>query len=161
MKALFLASTNQVNDFKFISINRAVKEHFKIQSDEIVGKNIVDLIHDFDGKVPDDIEDLQTIPGIGRKTANVIVSVAFNKPAFAVDTHVHRVSDRIGLTTNAKTPLATEEQLTKGFPREMWPIAHHWIILHGRYVCQARKPKCEECGLSAFCRYFQMQSKKK
>ena len=117
------------------------------------------IMNDFKGEVPDDIDELQTIPGIGRKTANVILSVAFNKPAFAVDTHVHRVSDRIGLTSNAKTPLATEEQLTANFPRDLWPIAHHWIILHGRYVCQARKPKCSECGLSNICRYFQTNSK--
>lgn len=117
------------------------------------------IIKDFGGVIPDDIDALQTIPGIGRKTASVILSVAFNKPAFAVDTHVFRVADRIGLSTNAKTPLATELQLTKNIPMELWPIAHHWLILHGRYVCQARKPKCESCGLSIYCRYFQNQNK--
>ena len=113
------------------------------------------IIKDFDSVIPDDIDDLQTIPGIGRKTASVILSVAYNKPAFAVDTHVFRVAERIGLSTNAKTPLATEQQLTKNIPMKLWPIAHHWLILHGRYVCQARKPKCESCGLSIYCRYFQ------
>ena len=117
------------------------------------------IMNDFNGIVPDDIDELQTIPGVGRKTANVILSVAYNIPAFAVDTHVYRVSDRLGLTTKAKTPLATEEQLTANFPRELWPIAHHWIILHGRYICIARKPKCDECGLSSICRYFKTNSK--
>lgn len=112
------------------------------------------IMNNFDGKVPDDIDELQTIPGVGRKTASVIMSVAFNKPAFAVDTHVHRVAARIGLATNAKTPLATEQQLTKNIARELWSVAHHWLILHGRYVCLARKPKCEECGLISYCRYF-------
>ena len=117
------------------------------------------IMKDFSGKIPDDIDALQTIPGIGRKTASVIISVAFNKPAFAVDTHVFRVADRIGLSSNAKTPIATEQQLTKYIPKKLWPIAHHWLILHGRYVCQARKPKCENCGLSIYCRHFQNQNK--
>lgn len=113
------------------------------------------IMEDFNGEVPDQVDALQTIPGVGRKTANVIASVAFNIPAFAVDTHVHRVSARIGLTTRAKTPLATEEQLTKHIEKSLWPIAHHWLILHGRYVCIARKPKCLECGLKPFCQYYQ------
>jgi len=112
------------------------------------------LVELFDGVVPEDIEDLQKLPGVGRKTANVIASVVYNKPAMAVDTHVFRVADRIGLTTNAKTPLATEMQLIKYIPDELIPIAHHWLILHGRYVCLARSPKCEKCGLTAVCRYF-------
>ncbi len=112
------------------------------------------LIEEFDGQVPEDIDDLQKLPGVGRKTANVIASVVFNKPAMAVDTHVFRVSERIGLTTNAKTPYATEMQLIKYFPEEIIPLAHHWLILHGRYVCMARKPKCEKCGLTEVCRYF-------
>lgn len=112
------------------------------------------IMNSFEGKVPEDIDELQTIPGVGRKTANVIASVAFNKPAFAVDTHVHRVSDRIGLATNAKTPLSTEQQLTKNIPKELWNIAHHWLILHGRYTCIARKPKCNICGLIPYCRYY-------
>ena len=111
------------------------------------------IMDHFAGVIPDDVEDLQKIPGVGRKTANVIASVAFNKPAMAVDTHVHRVSARIGLTTKAKTPLETEKQLVKYIPEDLLNIAHHWLILHGRYVCQARKPKCGECGLDEYCKY--------
>ncbi len=91
---------------------------------------------------------------LDEKTANVIASVVFDKPALAVDTHVFRVSARIGLTSNAKTPLETEKQLVKYIPEELIPIAHHWLILHGRYVCIARKPKCEECGISQYCKFF-------
>lgn len=112
------------------------------------------LTEDFNEIVPDDINELQKLPGVGRKTANVIASVVFNKPALAVDTHVFRVSKRIGLTTNAKTPLETEKQLVKYIPEELIPIAHHWLILHGRYVCIARKPKCENCGIAQYCKYF-------
>lgn len=112
------------------------------------------LVKEFQGKVPDDVNELQKLPGVGRKTANVIASVVFNKPTMAVDTHVHRVSARIGLTTNAKTPLKTEEQLVKNIPEELIPLAHHWLILHGRYVCIARKPKCSECGLKKVCKYY-------
>jgi len=112
------------------------------------------LLSEFDGVMPSDIADLQKLPGVGRKTANVIASVVFNKPAMAVDTHVFRVSARIGLTTNSKTPLDTEFQLVKHIPEEIIPLAHHWLILHGRYVCLARKPKCEECGLTAFCKFY-------
>jgi endonuclease-3 len=114
----------------------------------------IKLISDYNGEVPDTIEELVTLPGVGRKTANVIVSVVFAKPGMAVDTHVFRVSARIGLTTNAKTPLQAELQLVKNIPAALLPIAHHWIILHGRYVCVARKPKCNECGLRPICRYF-------
>lgn len=102
------------------------------------------LAEDFNGVVPDDMELLQTLPGVGRKTANVVEAVAFHKPAMPVDTHVFRVADRIGLVTNAKTPLETEKQLVKNIPAEILSTAHHWLILHGRYVCMARKPKCEE-----------------
>ena len=105
------------------------------------------LAEDFNGVVPDDMELLQTLPGVGRKTANVVEAVAFHKPAMPVDTHVFRVADRIGLVTNAKTPLETEKQLVKNIPAEILSTAHHWLILHGRYVCMARKPKCEECGI--------------
>jgi len=112
------------------------------------------LVNDFGGKVPDDLNDLQKLPGVGRKTANVIASVVFNKPAIAVDTHVFRVAARIGLSVKSKTPLDTEKQLVKHFPNELLSVAHHWLILHGRYVCLARKPKCENCGLSVFCVYF-------
>ncbi len=111
------------------------------------------LTEEFNGIVPDNIEDLQKLPGVGRKTANVIASVIFNKPALAVDTHVFRVSARLGLSTNSKNPLETEKQLIKHIPDELIPKAHHWLILHGRYVCLARKPKCEECGLINICVY--------
>jgi endonuclease III len=97
---------------------------------------------------------LQKLPGVGRKTANVIASVIYNMPAMAVDTHVHRVSARIGLTTNAKNPLQTEMQLIKHIPEKLISKAHHWLILHGRYVCIARKPKCGECGIRDFCKYY-------
>jgi endonuclease III len=117
------------------------------------------LVELFDGKVPDNVEDLQKLPGVGRKTANVIASVVYNKPALAVDTHVFRVAARIGLTTGAKTPLAAEMQLLKFLPEELIPKAHHWLILHGRYVCVARKPLCEKCGLTSVCRYYQLKEK--
>jgi endonuclease-3 len=112
------------------------------------------LVNDFGGEVPDDIDELQKLPGVGRKTANVIASVVFNKPAMAVDTHVFRVSARIGLTTDSKTPLDTERQLVEYFPEELLPLAHHWLILHGRYVCQARTPHCNQCGLTTVCRFY-------
>lgn len=108
----------------------------------------------FNGEIPKDLNDLQTLPGVGRKTANVVASVAFNTAAIAVDTHVFRVAQRIGLTHNAKTPLETEKQLMQFLPKDLWAIAHHWLILHGRYVCIARKPKCSECGLKEFCKYY-------
>lgn len=109
------------------------------------------LVNDFNNEVPSEIDDLQKMPGVGRKTANVIASVIYNKPAMAVDTHVFRVAERIGLTTNAKTPLAAEKQLVKHLSEEVIPIAHHWLILHGRYICLARKPKCDKCELTHFC----------
>ena len=112
------------------------------------------LINDFGGVVPDDIDELQKLPGVGRKTANVIASVVFNKPAMAVDTHVFRVAARIGLSVNSKTPLETERQLVEYFPEELLPLAHHWLILHGRYICLARSPKCEKCGLTDVCAFY-------
>lgn len=112
------------------------------------------LKSEFNGIVPSDVDELQKLPGVGRKTANVIASVVYNKPTMAVDTHVFRVSARIGLTTNSKTPLETERQLVSNIPKEIIPLAHHWIILHGRYVCKARKPLCNECGLKDFCKYY-------
>ena len=105
------------------------------------------LVNDFNGDIPDTVEQLQKLPGVGRKTANVIVSVVFNKPAMAVDTHVFRVANRLGLTINSASPLATEKELVKHIPKEKLAIAHHWLILHGRYVCIAREPKCETCDL--------------
>jgi len=112
------------------------------------------LVADFNSEIPDNITDLQKLPGVGRKTANVIVSVVYNIPAMAVDTHVFRVSARLGLSTNAKTPLETEQQLVKYIPTELLPIAHHWIILHGRYICLARTPKCADCGLTEWCKAY-------
>ena len=112
------------------------------------------LVSEFNSEVPSDVDELQKLPGVGRKTANVIASVVFNKPAMAVDTHVFRVSNRIGLTNNSKTPLETEKELVKHIPEHLIPKAHHWLILHGRYVCLARKPKCEECGIKQWCKYF-------
>ncbi|GHT43237.1 endonuclease III [Bacteroidia bacterium] len=109
------------------------------------------LVADHGGKVPTTIDALQTLPGVGKKTANVVASVAFDVPALAVDTHVFRVSNRIGLTNSSKTPLETERELTQYIPKRLWSVAHHWLILHGRYVCTARKPKCESCGLLPFC----------
>lgn len=117
------------------------------------------LVMDFDSVVPDDVDLLQTLPGVGRKTANVIASVIYDKPTMAVDTHVFRVSERLGLTTNSKTPLQTEMRLVKYIPEELIPRAHHWLILHGRYVCVARKPKCDQCGLTEWCRYYQKSIK--
>jgi endonuclease-3 len=114
------------------------------------------LIELFEGKVPEDIDDLQKLPGVGRKTANVIASVVFNKPAMAVDTHVFRVAARIGLSTDAKNPLQTELQLIEFIPEDLIAKAHHWLILHGRYVCIARKPKCENCGLTEVCKYYKI-----
>ncbi len=113
------------------------------------------LVSDFKGEVPDNMDDLVKLPGVGRKTANVIVSVVFDQPGMAVDTHVFRVSARIGLTRDAKTPLQTEQQLVANIPRDLLAIAHHWLILHGRYVCVARRPKCEQCGLKPACKYYQ------
>ena len=117
------------------------------------------LMEKFGGEVPDNMDDLVLLPGVGRKTANVIVSVVFHQPGMAVDTHVFRVSARIGLTTNAKTPLQTEQQLVANIPRDLLAIAHHWLILHGRYVCVARRPKCEACGLKPVCKFYSTDMK--
>lgn len=112
------------------------------------------LVELFGGVVPSDVEELQKLPGVGRKTANVIASVAFRLPAMAVDTHVFRVAARIGLSVNSKTPLETERQLVEYIPEELISTAHHWLILHGRYVCRARKPACESCGLTTACAWY-------
>ncbi len=112
------------------------------------------LKKEFGGIVPDDINDLQKLPGVGRKTAHVIASVIFHKPVLAVDTHVFRVASRIGLSTNAKTTLETEKQLMKYIPIDSISKAHHWLILHGRYTCKTRNPLCESCGINQFCRYY-------
>jgi len=113
----------------------------------------------FDGSIPDTMDALQKLPGVGRKTANVILSVAFNQPAMAVDTHVFRVAARIGLSTGAKNPYETEMQLIRHIPKNEIPRAHHWLILHGRYVCTARNPSCESCGLRHLCKYVEKKIK--
>ena len=117
-----------------------------------MAKMLVDV---FDSTVPEKIEDLIKLPGVGRKTANVISSVVYNQPAMAVDTHVFRVSNRLGLTSKATTPLAVEKQLVKYLPVETIAIAHHWLILHGRYICLARKPQCDKCAITYMCKYFE------
>ena len=118
------------------------------------------LVEQFSGEVPNNVDDLQKLPGVGRKTANVIASVVFSQPKMAVDTHVFRVAERIGLTTNSKNPLQTERELVKHIPENLIPKAHHWLILHGRYVCIARKPKCSTCGLQNVCRYYKKEKSK-
>lgn len=119
------------------------------------------LIDDFGGELPDNIKDLQKLPGVGRKTANVVASIVFGKAAMAVDTHVFRVSKRLGLVNqNLNTPLAVEKALLRYLPKEVIAKAHHWLILHGRYVCLARRPKCESCKITHFCRYYEQQIKK-
>jgi len=144
-----LAASNQETVFEYIK---------GISYPNAKSKHLVEMAQmlkqDFQGEVPSKMEDLLKLPGVGRKTANVISSVAFDIPAMAVDTHVFRVSNRIGLTDDSKTPLETEKELTKYIPRKLWSIAHHWLILHGRYVCIARKPKCESCGIKEYCKYF-------
>ena len=115
------------------------------------------VVNDFQGVVPDNLEDLQKLPGVGRKTANVMMAVAFRKPAMPVDTHVFRVANRIGLTKNSKNVANTEKTLVAHFPQEVLSKAHHWLILHGRYVCQARKPHCEQCGVKDICDYHKKE----
>lgn len=142
-----------------VSTPEALFEHIKSCSyPNNKAKNLIGmakkLLSDFGGNVPNDIDSLLTIPGVGRKTANVMLAVAFNKPAMPVDTHVFRVANRIGLTNNSKTPLKTERELVKYIPADLLSKAHHWLILHGRYICVARKPKCEICGLAPWCNYY-------
>ena len=117
------------------------------------------LCEEFGGEVPSDLVELQRLPGVGRKTANVIGAVIWQKEVMPVDTHVFRVAARIGLTRGAKTPLQTELQLEKNIPSHLLPIAHHWLILHGRYVCTARAPKCLQCGITAWCKSFKGERK--
>ncbi len=118
------------------------------------------LVSNYNSKIPNSIDELQKLPGVGRKTANVVASVIFKTPAMPVDTHVHRVSQRIGLVSNSKSVLDTENQLVKNLPSEKLNLAHHWLILHGRYVCKARKPECSSCGLTQSCLYFIKQANK-
>ncbi|MDO4757790.1 MAG: endonuclease III [Rikenellaceae bacterium] len=112
------------------------------------------LVEEFGGVVPDDLEALQRLPGVGRKTANVLGAVLWQREVMPVDTHVFRVAERIGLTYRSKTPLQTEKTLSKNIPGHLLPVAHHWLILHGRYVCTARAPKCAKCGIRALCRHY-------
>ena len=115
------------------------------------------VVDRFQGEIPQTAEQLQQLPGVGRKTANVMLAVMFDRPALAVDTHVFRVANRIGLAVDARTPLEVEKQLTQHIPVSLWSVAHHWLILHGRYVCTARRPACQTCGLSAICHYARRQ----
>lgn len=115
------------------------------------------LVNDFANEVPAEVNELMKLPGVGRKTANVIASCIFNQPKMAVDTHVFRVAKRLGLTIGAKNPYQTERQLIRFIPEQKIPLAHHWLILHGRYICVARKPKCSECPISRWCRYYEKQ----
>ena len=142
------ATSDEVFEYvKSVSYPRSKAEHLVAMA-----QRLVEVYH---GEVPDTIEELQTMQGVGRKTANVVCAVIGNQPTMAVDTHIFRVSERIGLTTGSKNPLQTERQLVKHIPAEVIPKAHHWLLLHGRYVCQARKPKCEQCGIAEFCRFFE------
>ena len=142
------ATSDEVFEYvKSVSYPRSKAEHLVAMA-----QRLVEVYH---GEVPDTIEELQTMQGVGRKTANVVCAIIWNQPTMAVDTHIFRVSERIGLTTGSKNPLQTERQLVKHIPAEVIPKAHHWLLLHGRYVCQARKPKCEQCGLKEFCRFFE------
>ena len=146
-ESLAKATSDDVFEYvKSVSYPRSKSEHL-VQ----MAQRLVEVYH---GVVPDNIDDLQTLQGVGRKTANVVCAVIWNQPTMAVDTHIFRVSERLGLTTNSKNPLQTEKQLVKYIPASVIPKAHHWLLLHGRYVCQARKPKCEACGICEFCRFF-------
>lgn len=147
-EALAAASSDEVFEYvKSVSYPRSKAEHLVEMAQRLVTV--------YDSRVPDNIEDLQTLQGVGRKTANVVCAVIWNQPTMAVDTHIFRVSERIGLTTRSKNPLQTEKQLVRYIPEEVIPKAHHWLLLHGRYVCQARKPRCEECGIKEYCRYYE------
>lgn len=152
-EALAAATSDEVFEYvKSVSYPRSKAEHLVEMAQR--------LVNVYDSQVPDNIEDLQTLQGVGRKTANVVCAVIWNQPTMAVDTHIFRVSERIGLTTNSKNPLQTEKQLVRYIPEEVIPKAHHWLLLHGRYVCQARKPRCEECGIKEYCRFYGKNEKK-
>lgn len=151
-KSLSKAGFDDINEFiKSVSFANNKTRHLMGMSQLLLEKH--------NGEVPDNMEDLVELPGVGRKTANVILSVIYEQPNMAVDTHVFRVSARIGLTTGAKTPLQTELQLLKYIPTELVHTAHHWLILHGRYICVARRPKCEQCGLKSACKYYHTDMK--
>lgn len=143
-QALAQASEEEIFQIiRSISYPNAKSKHLKGMAEK--------LISDYQGQVPNTVEALQTLPGVGRKTANVVCAVAWNQPTMAVDTHIFRVSERIGLTTHSKNPLQTEKTLIQYIPQHLIPKAHHWLLLHGRYICQARKPKCEQCGIKQWC----------
>ncbi|MBQ1874585.1 MAG: endonuclease III [Paludibacteraceae bacterium] len=146
-EAMARATSDEVFEFvQSVSYPRSKAEHLVQMAQRLVTV--------YGGQVPDNIDDLQTLQGVGRKTANVVCAVIWNQPTMAVDTHIFRVSERLGLTTNSKNPLQTEKELVKYIPADIIPKAHHWLLLHGRYVCQARRPKCEQCGLQSYCRFF-------
>lgn len=147
VEALSNASKEEVLSYiKSVSYPNSKADHL-VQ----MAKRVVEV---YEGKIPDTREELQTLAGVGRKTANVVLAVWWNQPTMAVDTHIFRVAERIGLTTKAKNPLDSEQQLIKHIPESVIPKAHHWLLLHGRYTCQARTPKCEQCGLQNVCRYW-------
>ena len=146
-EAMAQATADEVFPYiQSVSYPRSKAEHLVAMA-----QRLVEVYH---GQVPDSIEELQTLHGVGRKTANVVCAVIYNQPTMAVDTHIFRVSERLGLTTHSKNPFQTERQLVRYIPAHLIPKAHHWLLLHGRYVCQARKPKCEACGLTQYCRFF-------
>lgn len=146
-EAMAKATSDEVFEYvKSVSYPRSKAEHLVQMAQR--------LTEVYGGVVPDNIDDLQTLQGVGRKTANVVCAVIWNQPTMAVDTHIFRVSERLGLTTNSKNPLQTERQLVKYIPENVIPKAHHWLLLHGRYICTARKPQCGQCGLKEFCRYY-------
>ena len=141
-----VASVEQIfAHIRSVSYPNAKAAHLKAMAER--------LVNVYGGEVPDNIDDLQTLPGVGRKTANVVCAVIWQQPTMAVDTHIFRVAERIGLTTKSKSPLQTEKTLVKYIPQALIPKAHHWLLLHGRYVCHARKPQCAQCGIRDVCRY--------
>lgn len=147
VQALAQATAEAVFSYiKSVSYPNSKAEHLVAMA-----KRVVEV---YDGQIPDTREALQTLAGVGRKTANVVCAVWWNQPTMAVDTHIFRVAERIGLTTNAKNPLDSEKQLIKHIPENIIPKAHHWLLLHGRYTCQARTPKCKQCNLQQLCRYW-------
>ena len=153
VQALAQATAEAVFSYiKSVSYPNSKAEHLVAMA-----KRVVEV---YDGQIPDTREALQTLAGVGRKTANVVCAVWWNQPTMAVDTHIFRVAERIGLTTNAKNPLDSEKQLIKHIPENIIPKAHHWLLLHGRYTCQARTPKCKQCGLQDLCRYWKQSSQK-
>ena len=154
VQALAQATAEEVFSYiKSVSYPNSKAEHLVAMA-----KRVVEV---YAGQIPDTREELQTLAGVGRKTAHVVCAVWWNQPTMAVDTHIFRVAERIGLTTNAKNPLDSEKQLIKHIPENIIPKAHHWLLLHGRYTCQARTPKCEKCGLQNLCRYWKQNQGKK